>query len=172
MRISHAVIKPHRDYLGSSLIGRKAGPQLWRRPWRTIQSTAVTAAGGTVRQTRSSPRHADPDLAVSHAIGAWPHCDAPSLVALQCGMPYTSLWTRAQLGVALPGDKTMSTNALVGPMANAESLVSTLFGKFRTAISALIGAKAAADLYESLIARGVEPGEASRMTFRQHFGQR
>lgn len=66
----------------------------------------------------------------------------------------------------------MSTNSLAGPMAETESLGSTLFGKFRTAISALVEAKAAADHYESLIARGVEPGEASRITFRQHFGQR
>ncbi len=52
------------------------------------------------------------------------------------------------------------------------SLIGTLFGPVRKFFSALAEGKAAADHYESLVARGMGPGEASQVVFREHFGKR
>jgi hypothetical protein len=51
------------------------------------------------------------------------------------------------------------------------SLTETLFGPVRKLFSALAEGKAAADHYESLVARGMGPGEASQLVFRKHFGK-
>jgi hypothetical protein len=51
------------------------------------------------------------------------------------------------------------------------SLTETLFGPVRKLFSALAEGKAAADHYESLVARGMGPGEASQFVFRKHFGK-
>ena len=51
------------------------------------------------------------------------------------------------------------------------SLTETLFGPVRKLFSALAEGKAAADQYESLVARGMGPGEASQLVFRKHFGK-
>ena len=51
------------------------------------------------------------------------------------------------------------------------SLIATLFGPVRKLFSALAEGKAAADHYESLVARGMGPGEASQVVFRKHFGK-
>ncbi len=53
-----------------------------------------------------------------------------------------------------------------------ESLIGTLFGPVRKFFSALAEGKAAADHYESLVSRGMGPGEASQVVFRKHFGKR
>jgi hypothetical protein len=52
-----------------------------------------------------------------------------------------------------------------------ESTLATLFGPVRKFFSALAEGKAAADQYESLVARGMGPGEASQVVFRNHFGK-
>lgn len=52
------------------------------------------------------------------------------------------------------------------------SLISTLFGPVRKVFQALAEGKAAADHYESLVARGMGAGEASQVVFRKHFGKR
>ena len=51
-------------------------------------------------------------------------------------------------------------------------LIATLFGPVQKLFSALAEGKAAADHYESLVARGMGPGEASQVVFRRHFGKR
>jgi hypothetical protein len=51
------------------------------------------------------------------------------------------------------------------------SLIATLFGPVRKLFNALAEGKAAADHYESLVARGMGPGEASQVVFRKHFGK-
>ena len=51
------------------------------------------------------------------------------------------------------------------------SLTETLFGPVRKLFSALAEGKAAADHYESLVARGIGPGDASQLVFRKHFGK-
>jgi hypothetical protein len=51
------------------------------------------------------------------------------------------------------------------------SRLGSLFGTVRTFFSALAEGKAAADHYESLVARGTGAGEASRAVFRKHFGK-
>ena len=51
------------------------------------------------------------------------------------------------------------------------SPLGTLFGAVRTVFSALAEGKAAADHYESLVARGIGAGEASQVVFRKHFGK-
>ena len=68
----------------------------------------------------------------------------------------------------------MSTNILTSSYMPAakQGPTNALIGKFRTLVSALAEAKAAADHYETLIARGVPPGEASSTVFHTHFGQR
>jgi hypothetical protein len=52
------------------------------------------------------------------------------------------------------------------------SLIGTLFGPVMKVFSALAEGKAAADHYESLVARGMGPGEASQVVFSKHFGKR
>lgn len=52
------------------------------------------------------------------------------------------------------------------------NLIGTLFRPVRKFFSALAEGKAAADHYESLVARGMGPGEASQAVFRKHFGRR
>ncbi len=52
------------------------------------------------------------------------------------------------------------------------SLIGTLFGPVRRVFQALAEGKAAADHYESLVARGMGAGEASQVVFRKHFGKR
>ncbi len=47
----------------------------------------------------------------------------------------------------------------------------TLFGPVRKLFSALAEGTAAADHYESLVARGMGPGDASQLVFRKHFGK-
>lgn len=70
----------------------------------------------------------------------------------------------------------MSTNSLVNTSSflpeTQRGSTGTIFGKIRMLVSALVEAKAAADHYEALIARGTPPGEASRLVFHTHFGQR
>jgi hypothetical protein len=51
------------------------------------------------------------------------------------------------------------------------NLTGTVFGPVRKFFSALAEGKAAADRYESLVARGMGPGEASQVVFREHFGK-
>ena len=52
------------------------------------------------------------------------------------------------------------------------SLIGTLFGPVRKVFQALAEGKAAADHYESLVARGMGAGEASQAVFHKHFGKR
>ena len=69
----------------------------------------------------------------------------------------------------------MSTNTLTntsGFLTETQRPAGSIFGKIRALVSALAEAKAAADHYETLIARGLSPGEASKTVFRTHFGQR
>jgi hypothetical protein len=69
----------------------------------------------------------------------------------------------------------MSMNTLAntsGFLPETQRPAGSIFGKIRTLVSALAEAKAAADHYETLIARGLSPGEASKMVFRTYFGQR
>jgi hypothetical protein len=72
------------------------------------------------------------------------------------------------------GAEIMSTNTLTTSfLAETEQRpAGSIFGKIRMLVSALAEAKAAADQYETLTARGLSPGEASKMVFRTHFGQR
>jgi len=53
-----------------------------------------------------------------------------------------------------------------------QGLLGTIFARIRLLVSALAEAKAAADHYETLTARGMPPGEASSLVFQTHFGQR
>ena len=46
-----------------------------------------------------------------------------------------------------------------------------VLGSFRRMIEAVADGKAAADHYESLIARGMGPNQASHIVFRTHFGK-
>jgi hypothetical protein len=47
----------------------------------------------------------------------------------------------------------------------------TLWGAIRRFIDAVAEGKAAADHYDSLVARGMGPSEASHIVFRTHFGK-
>ena len=58
------------------------------------------------------------------------------------------------------------------PEAQDTSRLGTVFGIVRKVFSALAEGKAAADHYESLVARGMGAGEASQAVFRKHFGKR
>jgi hypothetical protein len=50
-------------------------------------------------------------------------------------------------------------------------LLRTLWGKIGTITGALAEGKAAADHYESLLARGLHPAEAADTVFRAHFSK-
>lgn len=65
----------------------------------------------------------------------------------------------------------MSTNSANVALLPAGGLVETLFGKGRQIWSALAEGKAAADRYQSLVGRGMAPGEAVEVVFREHFGR-
>ncbi|HVY41438.1 MAG TPA: hypothetical protein VG966_00285 [Hyphomicrobiaceae bacterium] len=68
---------------------------------------------------------------------------------------------------------THSANATASLLQDARpSLAETLFGKIRRVWSALAEGKAAADHYESLVARGMTPGQAAQAVFSKHFGKR
>ena len=67
---------------------------------------------------------------------------------------------------------TKQANAALDFLPEAQgSLIGTLFGPVRKVFNALAEGKAAADHYESLVARGLAPGEASQVVFRKHFGK-
>ena len=51
------------------------------------------------------------------------------------------------------------------------STVGALFGPVMKVFNALAEGKAAADHYESLVARGMGPSAASQVVFRKHFGK-
>lgn len=70
----------------------------------------------------------------------------------------------------------MSTNYANAGLSLAQDArpgwVDTLFGRGRQVWSALAEGKAAADRYQSLVGRGMAPGEAGEVVFREHFGRR
>jgi hypothetical protein len=59
-----------------------------------------------------------------------------------------------------------------GFLSETQRPAGSIFGKIRTVVSALSEARAAANHYETLVAQGLSPGEASKVVFRTHFGQR
>jgi hypothetical protein len=68
---------------------------------------------------------------------------------------------------------TKQANAALDFLPEAQgSMIGTLFGSIRKFFSALAEGKAAADQYESLVSRGMAPGEASQIVFHKHFGKR
>lgn len=65
---------------------------------------------------------------------------------------------------------TKQANTALDFLPEAEgSMIGTLFGPVMKVFNALAEGKAAADHYESLVARGMEPGAASQVVFRKHF---
>lgn len=67
----------------------------------------------------------------------------------------------------------MSTkaNTALDFLPETQASLTELFGPVRKLFSALAEGKAAADHYESLVARGMGPGDASQLVFRKHFGK-